>query len=339
MANSDRSPSHRLMFEESIEKTPYAYGFYSALRRIECLHDDVPRLGETFKPADDPVRLGQKITMAFPSSTLASYKCATSASAPRLESNFFGLFGSNGPLPLHITEYALEREIQHKDLTLKGFADIFHHRLFSLFYRAWADGQPTVGFDRREADQFGMYVRAFAGYGMPSLANRDAFPDVAKNYFSGRLANQAKNPEGLLTMIKSFFNVEASLEEFVGEWLELPEQYHCCLGGQADNCTLGVSLTIGASVWECGQKFRLRIGPLSLKQYEVLLPAGESMKRLVALVRNYLGDQFNWDAVLVLKREDVPQIGLGGYGQLGWTTWLGERRIIDDADDLCLSAV
>lgn len=44
----------------------------------------------------------------------------------------FGLFGPNGPLPVHMTEYARERIYHHQDTSLSAFADLFHHRLALL---------------------------------------------------------------------------------------------------------------------------------------------------------------------------------------------------------------
>ena len=62
----------------------------------------------------------------------------------------FGLLGPNGPLPLHLTEYARERLRHAGDPTLSRFLDIFHHRFLALFYRAWAQAQPHVNRDRPE---------------------------------------------------------------------------------------------------------------------------------------------------------------------------------------------
>src|SRR6478609_2460492 len=73
---------------------------------------------------------------------------------PRLYVTFGGMFGPQGPLPLHLTEYARDRIINSADPTFARFLDIFHHRMLSLVYRAWADAQPTVQFDRPESDRF-----------------------------------------------------------------------------------------------------------------------------------------------------------------------------------------
>ena len=59
--------------------------------------------------------------------------------------------------------------------------------MLSLFYRTWADAQPTVQFDRPESDRFAAYVGSLAGVGLPSLQDRDAMPDLAKLSFAGRL--------------------------------------------------------------------------------------------------------------------------------------------------------
>ncbi len=79
----------------------------------------------------------------------------------------FGLFGPNGPLPVHLTEYARERIYHHQDTSLRAFADLFHHRLALLFYRAWADAQPTVSLDRADNRRFEDYLSSLIGMGQP----------------------------------------------------------------------------------------------------------------------------------------------------------------------------
>ncbi|MBX4144998.1 type VI secretion system baseplate subunit TssG, partial [Ralstonia pickettii] len=104
-------------------------------------------LGHAVRPRDEPVRLGQRPSLAFAASMLAGVTDDGTV-PPRIAIHGFGLFGPNGPLPTHLTEYAHERAAQHDDPTFAAFADLFHHRLILLFYRAWADAQPTVTLDR-----------------------------------------------------------------------------------------------------------------------------------------------------------------------------------------------
>jgi type VI secretion system protein ImpH len=67
-----------------------------------------------------------------------------------------------------------------------------------------------------------------------------------------------------------------------------------------------------------------------------LLPGAKSEAALVALVRNYLGDEFAWDLQLILKKDEVPATVLGSSGQLGWTSWLGKREEATDAGDVII---
>jgi type VI secretion system protein ImpH len=81
-------------------------------------------------------------------------------------------------------------------------------------------------------------------------------------------------------------------------------------------------------------KFHVRIGPLRLAQYQKFLPGEESFMALVDWVRNYLGIEYAWDVRLVLHRDDVPAVSLGGMAQLGWTSWMLDGPGQQDADDL-----
>ncbi|MGN6983261.1 type VI secretion system baseplate subunit TssG, partial [Neisseria sp. P0009.S007] len=81
--------------------------------------------------------------------------------------NGFGLFGPSGPLPLHLTEYAYERQHQHGDRTWTGFANMLQHRLAVLFYRAWANAQSIISLDKNAEDRFGKYIASFNGLDTP----------------------------------------------------------------------------------------------------------------------------------------------------------------------------
>ncbi len=329
-------PPDPLSFFRAAEEKPYAYDFFQTLRRIECLHPGKPRWGEALRPADEPVRLGQEPSLAFAPATLTALRQREGGRPPRLEVAFFGLLGPNGPLPLHLTEFARERILHHSDQTFARFLDVFHHRLLALFYRAWAQAQPAVNLDRPREDRFATYVGALVGLGSPQMRQRDALPDAAKLFFSGLLARQARNAEGLRALLKGYFRVPVRIEEFVGHWMALAPTEQTRLGG--DNAVLGAGTVLGARLWDRQHKFRIGLGPLTLAQYEAFLPGGEAMNRLVAWVRNYLHFELEWDARLVLRRDQVPPTRIGQQGRLGWTTWVGRYWRGRDAGDLTLDA-
>jgi type VI secretion system protein ImpH len=335
MASTDRIAAHAVI--EALLSEPYGFDFFQALRLIECLHRDKPRLGTSRRAGEDPVRLAQAPEMDFAPATLASFDPGEAGHPPRLSVRFLGLFGPNGPLPLHLTEYARERLRHHNDRTFARFADVFHHRLLSLFYRAWADSRPTVARDRPESDRFSVYIGSLFGIGMPAFRARDAIPDEAKLYFAGHFASQARHPDGLREIITDFFRIEADILEFVGEWMAIAAEDQTRLGLALRTGTLGESTVVGARVWGCQHKFRVVLGPLSLDSYLAFLPGGRSLEELLALVRHYVGDELVWDVNLILRQNEVPALKLDGGGRLGWTTWLGEREGRGDADDLRLN--
>jgi type VI secretion system protein ImpH len=323
---------------ERLQADPTAFAFYQAMRRLEARFADRPRFGRSARPSQDPIRLAQEPSAIFAPSLLAGFEPSHDGHPARLLVHFFGLFGPDGPLPLHLTDYARDRRRNARDPTFQRFADIFHHRALSLFWRAWADVRPTISFDRPKEDRFARYVGALIGLGMDSLRDRDAMPHLSKLHFAGRFANQTRHAEGLGAILSSFFTMPVRIECFVGAWLTLPPAGRSALGADRTTATLGRNIVVGTRVWSRQQKFRIIFGPLSLAEYQRLLPGGLSFHRLIPIVRNYVGDTLLWDVNIVLKREEVPPMVLGRQGRLGWTTWMTPRRSLTDADDLYLDA-
>jgi type VI secretion system protein ImpH len=328
------------MLTKTFGDEPWRFDFFHALRRIEAAFPDLPRLGTSVRPADEPVRLGQPAVRASATTAIAAFvadrrTAGGDALPPKLLVNFLGLFGPNGALPLEYTEHAIRRQRHEKDPVLPEFADLFHHRMLLLFYRAWAAGEPVAGLDRDD-DRFGGWVAALIGIGSPALRDRDAVPDAAKLHFAGRFAQQARNADGLAAVVSSLFGLPAEVEELVGGWLDIPEPLRTRLGGPAECGCLGGGATLGDRVFEVQHRFRIRLGPMTLTDYTALLPDRPDFVRVRAAVRNYAGDEFEWDLQLVLRRSQVPRLSLGGSGRLGWSAWLGDRCAATDADDLIL---
>jgi type VI secretion system protein ImpH len=319
-------------------EAPTAYDFFHALRLVESHFPEYPRLGTSVKPGDDPVRLGQEPSLGFAPASLAGAAHSRGGAPDRIDVLFFGLFGPNGPLPLHLTEYTRDRLRNEDDATLARFADLFHHRLLSLFYRAWSSSEPAVSHDRPDEDEFGERLASLSGYGAPGLKARDALPDVSKLYYGGLFSSQSKSAEGLRAIIADLFGLPVRIEPFIGHWIALEEQDRTRLDGDPDTAVLGVSALLGNKVWDCQHRIRIEIGPMDLAAYERFLPGDPTLGRLRALVRNYLDGTLEWELRPILKRDQIPPAVLGGPVRLGWSTWLTPETLTDDAGDLRLDA-
>jgi type VI secretion system protein ImpH len=323
MASAGRSQADDLSWLERLEREADSFGFHVALRRFEVLFADKPRLGEAMRPADEPLRIGQEPSLSFEPSAISGFTPTTKNGPARLSVAFMGMWGPNGPLPVHLTEYARQRMRNAGDKTLASFVDIFQHRILLLFHRAWAKGQPTVAMDRAHADAFRLYLGAFLGLGMPATRDRDSFPDHAKLFYAGRFGVSARNAEGLQEIVADYFQVPAAIEPFVGMWAELPEESRWQLGVSPATGTLGRTTVVGRRVFTRDQKFRITLGPLSRDEFERTLPASSALDTLVSMVRLYTNDEWAWDVRLVLSPEATERAQLGRGSRLGWTTRIG----------------
>lgn len=313
-------------------RDPQAFHIFHALRVIEAEFADRPQMGQSKRPREDAVRLGQEAELAFPPSTIRSFTPPGSGPGV-LVNRFFGLFGPHGPLPLHMTEYAHERLVNYRDPTLIAFADMLTHRMMGLLHRAWTAGQPAASFDRGEDGAFERRVAAIGGHAGRHLRGRDAMPDMAKRHFAAHLGSGPRSPGALISMLAAFFHVPVRIQEFVGSWLDLEPGDRWQLGTAVG---LGRATSIGTRVWSRSAKFRLVVGPLSLADYNRLLPGGAAMARLRDILRNHVGDALDWDVNLVLRSDEVPRAVLGQDTRLGHVAWIGDRAGLPggDADDL-----
>jgi len=331
MAESDRQTSDSIA--EEMAANPYLFDFCRAVRMLEAEFRDQPRVGNSIRLDQDFLRFCQIPSLSFAPSTLEEVRSLEGSRVIRMAVNFLGMFGPNGPLPQHLTDFARDRYQNAHDPTFVRFIDVFHHRMLSFFYRAWAINQKSVDFDRPDESRYANYFGSLFGIGMPGLRERDRVPDRAKIYFSGRLASQTRNAGGLEAILEDFFGVPTQIQEFAGFWMEIPPESRCRLGESPEICSLGINAIAGARKYEAQLKFRIRMGPMELDDLRRLVPVGDSFKTLKDWVLNYINQELYWDLQCIVKADAVPGICLGHDGLLGWTTWLKSKPFTRDTQD------
>ena len=314
---------------EDIAAEPYRFDLFQAMRRIESAHPNLPRLGDARRPVDEPFRFVHDTALTFAPAAITALERAPGR-PPRMVQRVIGFLGPNGALPIHLTEYAIDRKLHSADETFPRFLDILLHRFGLFFYRAWARAQPTVSLDREDESPLIRHVGAWIGLGEQHSRRRDALGDFPKLFFVGRLSRQVRDADGLAAWLTSHLGVAARVEQFCGHWmrLERPQRSRLMRLGQHG---VGRGAVLGESVWDVQHKFRIEIGPLRWERFSQLLPGRPTINQLRALVRQYVGFEFAWDLRLVLAREDVPRWSLGGgrdpqVGRLGRTGWIASRR-------------
>ena len=336
MASQNWRAFDRVSLFHALHVDATTFDFHAVMRRLESLSRDLPRWGEALRPADEPVRLGQPPELAFQGSMLAAFDLATDTRPARLWVNFLGLLGTNGPLPLHLTEYVRSRLRHSGDPTPTAFLNIFNHRMLALFHRAWSMARATVALDRPENNPFDVYTGALMGLGQSELQHRDSVLDHAKLFYTGRFSPSTKNAEGLRALLMDYFGFPVAVEQFVGEWLDLPEESQWRLGWSAEVSTLRFSTVLGRRVWRCDHKFRLVLGPLESDDFRSLLPGNPKLKHLSDFVRMYTGDEYEWDLRLLLSENASRQVKLNGGDRLGLWTQLGKNAKGARRDDIII---
>jgi len=305
---------------DNIQNDIRHYDLASVVRRLDCLSPEKKKLGESSRLADESVRLSQNVALSFSGPSLDSLETLKGKHRLRLSNHFLGLLGSNGPLPLHYTEYADQRARHHRDPTFAEFLDIFNHRMLSHFYRAIAIFDPTINMDRPKSNEFDLFIGALGGYAPSASKKRDVISDHTKHFYSGWFSNKAKSPDGVKAIINGHFGFDVAVTEFIGGWLKLPTEGRAMLGHQG--VQLGKDLYIGKRVWSISHKFKITLGPMQWNDYVSFQPGGSRCKELEQLVKNYIGDEWDWDLELRVFESRVQPLVLNKTCSLGFTSWL-----------------
>ena len=334
-AASAASPREALA--EALEASGGEFDFVQVIRLLQRLYPDRAALGGWADPRREVARLRVPPSLAFPGSEVAEVRLPPGAGAetpPAVAARFFGLTGAQGVLPHFYTTYAAQRARQ-RDTALRDFLDLFHHRLLSLYYRVWEKHRPPLAAERGDEDRLLAHLLDLVGAGTAGLLDRSAVPDTVLAHYAGLLALRARPAIGLAQLVGDYFGVPATIEQFVGEWRSVAGSGQLRLGDDADDGRLGRAV-VGDAVYDPQGRVRLRLGPLTRRQFDALLPGGADHGRLQALARLYVDEGIGVEAQLVLAREEAPGAALGAPGApaLGRGSWLRRRPLRHDPDDV-----
>ncbi|HEU4643834.1 MAG TPA: type VI secretion system baseplate subunit TssG [Gemmatimonadaceae bacterium] len=330
------SPLERLLRED-----PNSFEFAQAVRVLERLRPDRDAVGGFGDPRAEVVRFGAHPSISFPASEIQTLELDDVDAPARMTVNFIGLTGPLGVMPLNYTLLVAERA-RARDGAMRDFLDIFNHRITSLFYRAWEKYRFTVAHERGRDDPLLGHLRDLVGVGTGGLQHRLAVPDETLVYYSGLLAMKARPAAALEQLVQDYFDVPATVEQFVGGWYPLDEGTQCELGDESTpSSQLGLGAVAGDEIWDQQARVRVRIGPLTRRQYDDFLPDGAAHAPLRALLRFFGEDQLDFEVQLVLARDETPPCVLGDEGQgatpLGWCTWLRTAPMDRDPDETILT--
>lgn len=313
-----------------IRQWPFGHDVFRVLRAVDALQADRgrPRLGTAPTPRQEDVRVAQPPALAFAASSVQDARWDNDRL--HLDVQGFGLWGPNGPLPLHMTEYFFQRSRNFGDRAGVAFLDQFHHRLFLLFFRAWAQAQAVCDLEH-DQDGFTRWLASLAGVGR--LDDEGPMAAHAVYFQSPALTSQTRSACALQVLLSSYFQLPVSIQENVPAWVTLDDQAQASLGGSCGY--LGKNSVLGARALDVQQTIGIRIGPLSSEDYARFLPGRSAWRQLRYCLATYLGLEWSVRVQLVLRASAQPGLRLGSGLGLGLATWVGKTGTQDRAD-LCL---
>jgi type VI secretion system protein ImpH len=323
---------------------PTEFDFFELLRRLE---EGGKLFGQSGRPDREPARLGQHVRLGFAVQDIAKVEMATDKAAARVTVTNIGLLGPEGPMPLYLTRWVLDRLSQRwfatadmreiSDTTFVDFVNVLQHRMIALFYRAWADAHPSVQVGRPGGGRIRALSAALAGLGLSGPERHEPSAiDTAKLCHAPALANQVEGPERLTRFLADLIKVPVRLREFVGTWIAIPTGLQSRLGNA--HVRLGQSATIGPRSFQRQQRIELTLGPLTLQDYLAFLPGSERRETLKRAIADLVGFGLDVDVRLVLKRDEIPPARLG-EARIGHTAWVAPPKDRGDAEDLCMRTV
>jgi type VI secretion system protein ImpH len=296
-----------------------SYDFLDLMRRLEHVATSKPRIGESGSTDEATVKLGQQPHIEFSDSNVGRI-AARKDGTFEVETRFLGLLGPQGALPLH-TSYEATHWANMRDEAFVRFLDIINNRFQQLFFRAWANARPAVQADRPRENQFLTYVGAMIGIGTPAMRTRGRLHDFSKLALAGLMAPATKSASRIESVVAWLFQAKVQVQEFVGVWLPLEEREQATLKG---GVALGGDSIIGKAAYSLKDKFRIRLEANDLAEFETFLPDGKHFEPLADIIRFYLGDTFIYDVEIGLAESKTKPAQLGGFGRLGWTSWMAK---------------
>ncbi|WP_292933636.1 type VI secretion system baseplate subunit TssG [Noviherbaspirillum sp.] len=344
---------------DRLRDEPYRFEFFQAVRlllaqsRAHSCEEDADVLGQT-------ISFRSSVSLAFPPSEIESLDfewenapesdtegCNDASGRTGLGAfkkvtmtpSFMGLTGPSGVLPRHYTQHVAEREIFYRDSASRAFFDIFTTRAVALFYQSWLKYRLHLQYEEDRKNCFLPSILSLAGLGLKGTRDRlidgeDGIPDESLAYYSAALRQRPQSAQWFSRIAADYFQIRCTIEQFVGQWFELPQHELTRLG--VANCVLGQTGFCGNRVWDRHTKLRLTIGPMRRDQFDGFLPGGSAFKSLRRLFRLMVGSTFDCEVRLVLDKRDIGAACLDTQSRgtrLGWNGWFKSRNIWTDASD------
>jgi len=286
MASPQREPDDAL--RQRLGRNGTRFSFFPAAYLLHRLSPNATPVGELGPVANEPIRFRHDHRLIFHSGDVSSIRVVDHGPV-ELTAAFLGLTGSVSPLSSAMLEDVLRAE-QSDAPALRAFYDLFHHRLASLFYRAWKKYRFAAGFRVEGDDPYTRRALSFIGIDTAGAVADSGLTPLSQLALAPLLALRVRSQRSLELVLRHALrpivpDARIWVEPFIVRKVEIAPEQRVQLGRQ--NTTLSTDLTIGESVLDQSGRFRVHIAPVTHEVCESLMPGGRHYPFLRNVIEHF----------------------------------------------------
>ena len=290
------------------------YQLFQLLRLLEAQHPDAPELGGAGPARDEKIRLRPSTELGFPYTETVGQKTERHPDGTLrtvVTANITGLYGVGSPLP---RSYAHQILLDQDDRPQqRDFLDLIHHRVLSLWYRAFRRQRYEQSFDDEGRDPLSRALLDFLGIPESATAEELGCEPLRLLRYLGLLLARTRTAAGLTEILSQELELPLRVESAPLRLITLPkEQWPRLTQDPRERAALGRDLVIGSRHLDRMTSLRLHIGPVSYKTLLELWPGAPLHRRLGALARFYLRQPLELTLHVQVPRSEVARLRLGG---------------------------
>lgn len=226
----------------------------------------------------------------------------------------------SSPLPGYYTEELLDDEWEDREAS-RGFLDIIHQHLYPLLYKAWLKYRFSHNAVEHNDERYWEIIYSILG--LPQEFRE--FGDLSTQFlkYTGIINQRPKTSMGLKTVLADYLSpIPVDIEPCNIRNVSISENHWCLLTN--NNNTLGEDCVIGKQVSDRMGKYTLRIGPLSVDQFQTILTNEKHLTFIRTISNIFLMQPLLCEIELLLEQGSAQPVCLGDpqFSSLGQSTWL-----------------
>lgn len=299
------------------------YNVYRFCQQVEDMTG--ARLGTGRTPQSDPVRFHPHPGMGFPAGELRRTQTdeENPDAPPVVRTNFLGLYGVDSPLPTAIVD-DITQDREGSDATA-AFLDIFNHRFMTQFYRIWRKYNYPASFEPGGTDNISRSLMALTG-----VTQSATQPPSRLLALLQPMLMPTHTAEAVAAIIRSLApDTTVTVTPHLPVMMPVEQRARLSIDSPM---TLGEHPVLGDKMGNVNYCMRVEMATENREEAKGWMPGGQLKKDVFALLRTYLGCDYDARLHLTIPTKLLPVPRLGDANLFsGYNIMLGLR---DDNHDV-----